>query len=241
MMKRFFSLFYLCILWAISLSAQPSADVCTKYNTLNRQIRDQSLNKAEEKKQFINLLQPLEQYYLQKTGKSIKIEKWCFPIAGYNASASGGKNGNGYIASGYDFYAGNKHGGHPAHDIFIRDTNQDGIDDKTGKEVNVLSASEGIIIATETNWQPGSDQKGGNYIWIYNPAQRRFFYYAHNNKVLVKPGDAVSAGTPIATVGRTGVNAYKKRSPTHLHFMVLKLDGENYPRPENTYDLLKSN
>ena len=61
-----------------------------------------------------------------------------FPIAGYNALNIGGENGNGYIASGYDYFDGNKHGGHPAQDIFIHDSNQDCKDDLTQKPVCVL-------------------------------------------------------------------------------------------------------
>jgi hypothetical protein len=70
----------------------------------------------------------------------------------------------------------------------------------------------------------------GYYIWIYAPEENALFYYAHNNEVLVNVGQIVNAGDTIATVGRTGLNAFKKRSPTHLHFMKLVLDKEFYPK-----------
>lgn len=63
-------------------------------------------------------------------------------------------------------------------------------------------------------------------------------YYAHNREIFVSPGDILRPGDRIATVGRTGLNARKKRSPTHLHLTCLKLrDGS--PKPENIYLDLK--
>jgi murein DD-endopeptidase MepM/ murein hydrolase activator NlpD len=211
------------------------------YNTLNTKIRDGEITKTEALKEMKTLMPMLTQYYTSHGGCWVikHQELLHFPLKGYDIKAIGGKNGSGYIAAGYDFFTGNKHGGHPAHDIFIRDANQDGLDDKTGKEVQVLSACEGVVVATETGWQPGSAQRGGNYIWIYSPTKDVLWYYAHNNKVFVKPGDMVYAGTPIATVGRTGANAAMKRSPTHLHFMTLRFDTGCYPRPENIYQTLK--
>ena len=51
-------------------------------------------------------------------------------------------------------------------------------------------------------------------------------------------GQIINAGDMIATVGSTGLNAFKKRSPTHLHFMKLTLDESFYPKPVNTYQAL---
>lgn len=221
-------------------SAMAATDTCMAYNKLNNKIRDGAISKADALKEMNALMPLLATYYTNRGGQSaIKhLSLWHFPVKGYDSKAIGGKNGNGYLTSGYDFFTGNKHGGHPAHDIFIRDTNQDGLDDKTGKEVQVLSVFDGLVVATETAWKTGSAQRGGNYIWIYDLAQNLLVYYAHNNKVLVRPGDMVKAGMPIATVGRTGTNAAKKRSPTHLHFMTLRLYN-GYPEPENYYEMLK--
>ena len=52
-------------------------------------------------------------------------------------------------------------------------------------------------------------------------------------------GDIVKSGDIIATVGRTGLNAYKKRSPTHLHMMQLSLAKDGLPKAVDFYkDLL---
>jgi len=100
------------------------------------------------------------------------------------------------------------------------------------------STEAGVVVAMETSWDTSSIQRGGKYIWIYEPTTNCLFYYAHNSSVLVQVGDIVKPGNVIATVGRTGLNAHKKRSPTHLHFMELQLDKSFYPKPVNCYDRL---
>lgn len=214
-------------------------DVCTDYNALNTQIRDGLISKKEALKRIQELMPLIRKYYYDHGGRDFQRSACTFPLQNYDRKAIGGTNGEGYIASGYDFFDGNKHGGHPAHDIFINDKNQDCLDDKSKKPVNVLSMTEGIVIAAATNWDTSSNLRGGKYIYIYQPSTNSFFYYAHNSEILVQLCDIVKPGQVIAKVGRSGLNAYKKRSPTHLHFMQLKLDSQGYPRPFNSYkDLL---
>lgn len=182
--------------------------------------------------------------YLEDLTKKKKIKKysdkdWVFPVKGYTASAIGGYNGSGYITSGFDFFEINS-GGHPAHDIFISDANQDAIDDNTGKPVEILSMSGGMVVETRTNWTTDMmDIRGGNIVYIYDNFTNGLFYYAHLKDVHVKVGDLVKPGTSLGTMGRTGKNAYPSRSPTHLHLMYVRsFDGDL--RPENIYnDLIK--
>jgi murein DD-endopeptidase MepM/ murein hydrolase activator NlpD len=163
-----------------------------------------------------------------------KEDPLSFPLKGYNATSIGGRRGSGYRPQGYDFFDGGRHKGHPGHDIFIRDGNQDGIDDATGEPVRVVSSSSGIVVSANIGWAPSSPIRGGNYVWIYEPLTSRYFYYAHLNEIFVRVGKIVSRGEPLGTVGRSGVNAYPKRSPTHLHFTVHQ-SGDGYPRPINPY------
>ena len=59
-------------------------------------------------------------------------------------------------------------------------------------------------------------------------------------EVKAREGDIVEAGQAIGTLGRTGKNAYPKRSPTHLHFSCLSFDNGKMT-PYNTYtDLLRA-
>ncbi len=85
-----------------------------------------------------------------------------------------------------------------------------------------------------------SNLRGGKYIWILDVANDALVYYGHLDDIFVKPGMIVKAGDGIGVAGRTGLNAYKKRSPTHLHISYLKIiDG--FPKPINIYEeLLKS-
>jgi murein DD-endopeptidase MepM/ murein hydrolase activator NlpD len=214
------------------------ADTCIDFNSLNNKIRDGNISKPEALKQIQNLLPQIKNYFYKHGGQDIEKTYWIFPVQGYNSKTIGGTEGSGYNAEGYDYFNGNKHGGHPAHDIFINDKNQDCIDDISKKPINVLSMTAGIVLATETLWDTTSNLRGGKYIWIYESNSKSFFYYAHNSKVLVKPLDIVNPGDTIATVGRTGLNAFKKRSPTHLHIMQLKLDSNYFPKPVNCYKYL---
>lgn len=213
----------------------PAQDVCIEFNSLYTKIRDGLIPQKEALKRIQELMPLIKKYYYEHGGRDSQKAAWTFPLQNYGLKAVGGTNGDGYITSGYNFFDGNKHGGHPAHDIFINDRNQDCLDDKTQKPVNVLSMTDGIVIASATQWDTTNNLRGGKYIYIYQPSTNSLFYYAHNSEVLVQLCDIVKPGQVIAKVGRSGLNAYKKRSPTHLHFMQLKLDSLGYPRPFNPY------
>lgn len=177
-----------------------------------------------------------------KANKIVKYSdyEWVFPVRGYTPGAIGGTRGSGYISSGFDFFEQNS-GGHPAHDIFINDGDQDCLDDATGEPVEILSMSGGIVVETRKTWEPSmTDIKGGNIVYVYDNYSNGFFYYAHLKDVFVNVGDFVKPGTKLGTMGRTGKNAYPSRSPTHLHIMYVRsFDGDI--RPENIYnDLLNA-
>ena len=227
---------FIFVLFHSSASIQSQMDPASEWNLLYLKIRDGDISKEKAQEKLKELEVSLKDFYLKTTNRK-QDDRLCFPLKGYGPSAIGGKGGSGYQAQGYDFFDGNRHKGHPAHDIFIRDTNQDGLDDITMKPVEVISASSGIVVSVNLNWEPSSPIRGGNYIWIFEPVKSRYYYYAHLNVILVKVGQVVSKGERIGTVGRTGVNAYPKRSPTHLHFTVHQsIDG--YPKPMNPYSEL---
>jgi peptidoglycan LD-endopeptidase LytH len=164
--------------------------------------------------------------------------RFVFPIRGYGPTAIGGTHGEGYLDRGFDLFDYKVRGSHPAQDIFIADRNQDCLDDRTGRPVDVLAMRPGLVLAIETDWKPGSEYRGGNWIWVYDPALNGLFYYAHNRVVKVSPGQWVQSGDKISEMGRTGFNAYKSRSPTHLHLMYLQLRANGMPLPNNTYGWL---
>lgn len=225
------------ILFGLNLQAQNLAELCKQFNDLNTLVLHQKIRKEAALRVMERIMSGL---YVSKEIKSGQ-PGFVFPLKGYTSMAIGGKSGEGFISKGYNYFDGNKHKAHPAHDIFIRDKNQDCLDDKTGKPVDVLAVSSGVVVACEKNWKPGSELRGGNYIWIFNMSTKTLYYYAHNGVVKVNTGDQVRAAQVIATVGRTGLNASKKRSPTHLHFMALQFGKTYMPSPFNTYpQLLKA-
>ena len=215
-----------------SLSS-PRSRPCVAFNELDKKIRDGRISRSAARTELAGLLPALKDYYYEAGGRNFGHTEWVFPVEGYTARAIGGK-GRGYKAKGYDYFDGNRHKAHPSHDIFIRDRNRDQLDDTTRKPVKVLSMTGGVVVATEPSWQPDSGLRGGKYIWIYDPADNALIYYAHNRELLVSPGDIVKPGDPIAVIGRTGLNAAKPRSPTHLHITYLKVK-DGYPVPVDIY------
>lgn len=214
-------------------------DPATEWHLLYLKIRDSQILREDALEKLKSLEPLLKDYYIKSWDRKSE-DRFSFPLKGYGPGAIGGRRGSGYQPEGYDFFDGNRHKGHPGHDIFIRDKNQDGIDDVSGKPVEVVSISSGMVVSINLNWDPSSPIRGGKYIWIYEPIKSRYYYYAHLNEIFVSVGQIVSRGDSVGTVGRTGVKAYPKRSPTHLHFQVLQsVDG--YPKPINPYlELVKS-
>lgn len=221
---------------------------CQQFQTLYVQIREQSVSPDTARAEFSSIMRGLQERFrstatvpydslqldsLQRTGNYFN-----FPLRGYSPRSIGGTHGEGYHAKGFDLFDYNVRGSHPAQDIFIYDRNQDNLDDNTKSPVDVLAMSSGVVLAIETAWQPGSEYRGGNWIWVYDPSLNGLFYYAHNNVVNVTPGQWVQAGQKLGEIGRSGYNAYKARSGTHLHLMYLKIGPDGLPQPRNTYDWL---
>jgi murein DD-endopeptidase MepM/ murein hydrolase activator NlpD len=220
-----------------AVSDQTAENPCIQFDKLNTLVRDGLIEREAARLKIKELLPKIQEYFYANGGKDSAQNAWLFPIEGYGAKSIGGKNGNGYIPKGYDYFGGNKHGGHPAHDIFITDKNQDERDDATAKPVNVLSVRNGVVVASVNEWAVGSELRGGKYVYVYDPALNSLIYYAHNKEVFVKPGDIVTAGKVLATIGRSGKSANEARSPTHLHIMWLVF-ADGYPKPNDLYPAL---
>jgi hypothetical protein len=219
----------------VAASALQPADPSAAFDTLYSRIRDQQIDRASALAQVGTLLPRIRDDYYGRGGVDTPPDAERFPLEGYGPESIGGRNGSGYQPSGYDWFLGRNSAGHPGHDLFIHDRDHDSLDDVTGKPVRVLSMTAGVVVAYSPDWSPASGLRGGRYVYVYSPAQRGIFYYAHNASILVKPGDIVAAGQAIATVGRTGRNAAMPRSPTHLHVMFLAVGDDGYPRPRDIY------
>ncbi|QJD79204.1 M23 family metallopeptidase [Spirosoma rhododendri] len=223
---------------------------CQRFQTLYTQIREQSILPDSARSEFSQIMLGLKHRFvadalvrtdsLQRDSLRRTGRYFAFPIRGYSPRSIGGTHGEGYRGKGFDLFDYNVRGSHPAQDIFIADRNQDCVDDQTGRPADVLAMTSGVVLAIETAWTPGSEYRGGNWIWVYDPVLNGLFYYAHNRLVDVLPGQWVGAGQKISEMGRSGFNAYKARSPTHLHLMYLQIQPNGLPEPEDTYKWLLS-
>lgn len=196
------------------------SDVLSEWDKFEKEVRDQKLKKSDAVTKFPAIFTKL------KNEASIFAmsydEKWIMPVSG---ATSKDYSKDSYRPNGYNFFDGNSHGGHAAYDIFVLDRNYDSRHDKTGKPFSVVAPADLLVISVNTGWSSSSVLRGGNYIWAFNSKSDLFFYFAHLDTIKVSRGDFVKRGSLIATLGRTGKNAFPKRSPTHLHLTVLKSDG----------------
>jgi hypothetical protein len=206
------------------------ADPIAQWGAFEVKVRDQTIAKPDAKIEFIKTFDSL--IATCRSDSFARAEKWVFPVSGCSAKDMGRggfqpdiRYGSSPV-KGYDFYDGNRHGGHPAYDVFIRDTNQDCLDDRTKRPVSVVATVDLLILSVNSGWQPGSEIRGGNYIWALYPPENLLLYFAHLNAITIAPGRRCRAGDTLATLGRTGKNAAPKRSPTHLHFMALEAEDD---------------
>jgi peptidoglycan LD-endopeptidase LytH len=237
------------LLWLGTLAGAPAAaqsavpqevlgQYCRQFQDLYDGISMEILTPDSASRAFQQVMVGLRQTLSNKDSCGRSGPDFVYPLRGQLPRYTIGARGRGYRANGFDLFNSEVRGSHPAHDLFIRDGDQDNLDDRLGQPVDVLAFTSGLVLAVETEWGPTSDRRGGNYIWIYDPCREGLFYYAHNKCVTVAPGQWVRAGEKIAEVGRTGHNAFRERSPTHLHLMFLRITPEGLPRPENTYTWL---
>jgi hypothetical protein len=150
-----------------ALAAPPAANPCLEFDALYARIRDQTIDRAPALARVRELLPQIRAFYYAHGGKDSPAGAGRFPLRGYGPESTGGKNGSGYQPDGYDWFDGYRSKGHPGHDLFIHDRDRDELDDRTGKPVDVVSISDGVIVAYSPDWNPGSGLRGGRYLYIY--------------------------------------------------------------------------
>ncbi|MCH5186475.1 MAG: peptidoglycan DD-metalloendopeptidase family protein [Oscillospiraceae bacterium] len=103
--------------------------------------------------------------------------------------------------------------GYRPHPISGDEKLHSGIDIGVGENNNVLASKAGTVVTA--GWNNGY----GYYVTI-NHGNGTATLYAHNNSLLVEPGDKVSKGQVIAKSGSTG-----NSTGPHIHFEII-IDGE---------------
>ena len=211
-----------------------TADPLADWNTLEKGVRDGRITETNARPKVTPVLKALAEKYPLAPAR-----KWAFPIRKGSIRWIGGKHGEGFRPRSprpaYSWYHGNRHGGHPAHDVFIaRDKNRDCKRDDTGQEYIATSMQRAVVISINVKFKPG-EPRGGMYVWLYQPKLDLLIYYAHLNRVDVKPGDILEPGDPLGTVGNTGFGPKNAHKPCHIHLMALKA-GDGVMKP---YDYFK--
>ncbi len=95
-----------------------------------------------------------------------------------------------------------------------------GLDIRGGRGQEIVAAADGVVMFS------GDSHSGYGRMVVVDHGGGLTTLYAHGLKLLVKKGDAVTRGRPIALVGRSG-NA----TTEHCHFEVRKDDGPVDPLP----------
>ncbi|MGR3810667.1 M23 family metallopeptidase [Jiulongibacter sp. NS-SX5] len=200
-------------------------------------IREEKIDSQTAELEFKRIINELHSIYMPAEYDSLAMNL-VFPLRTKNYKSVGGR-GRGFYARHFNLFDHSVAKSHPAHDIFIYDVNRDCKDDNTDEYVDVVSVNDGVVIATETEWTEEMGYKGGNYVWVLDFKSGGLWYYAHQRVVYVKEGQIVEQGDKIGEVGRSGFNAERNRSDTHLHLMFLKIDKAGNPTPVNHYPWLK--
>ncbi len=227
-------LFFLTLFFSFGNSFSQTANqdnICGKWNQLDSKITNQTID-IDQAVDLMKEYDPLIKiYFRQQKGLNIKRTDWVFPLQNFT-SVYFRDNGKDYREDEYDYFQGSNSSGHPAHDIMILDNNKDLLDDSTLKPVDVVSMSSGVVVSTDTTWEPGSKLRGGRYVKIFDVTNDGLFYYSHLSSVSVKPGDVIKPGDKVGEVGRTGRKAILRGGKTHVHVSFLKFD-DAYPVPED--------
>lgn len=215
----------------------PACPPVDGWQQFERRVKEDALTVEEGRAEIACWSRQLAMHYpAEKFGGAVH-----FPVEGYGPRQIGGRRGEAYQAKSYEFVGERRRRGHPAQDIFVHDGNQDDLDDRTGRPVNIVALADGIVLSAFCDWTPetatATNGRGGNYVWIYHPGLKLFAYYAHLKDVYVNVGDRLAGGARFATLGRTGTRAYAERSPTHLHLMLLRAADMT---PINPYLLLRN-
>ncbi len=192
------------------------AQAASLWQCTERGVRDHQLSRARARRAFLRAFEALGRL----SPRQGPLGRWAFPLPGYGPSDFSPLS---YRPRGFDYYLGTGKGApHPAVDIFVDDRRERQVDDRTGGPIPVVAAFGGVVVSAEQGWEHHDRWHGGVYAYVMRPQSGWIAYYAHLERLDVVLGQVVRGGQLIGYLGRTGVNADKRRSPTHLHLMWMR-------------------
>jgi hypothetical protein len=220
-------LYLLLLINITSLLSQTDNNPISRWDRTDKLIWDNKID-TDAAVDSIAIFVPLAVQYCKTVDMPFTERKdWVFPMSGYT-STSYRSDGKDYKDEKFDYFQGGNSHGHPAHDIFILDSDSNIVEDATGKKVDATAMVSGVIINIKNDWVPPDMGRGGNFVKLFDPVSKAIFYYSHLDSVAVTPGQIVRAGEKIGVVGRTGRKAF--RGKTHLHIAYYKIVN-GHPRP----------
>jgi murein DD-endopeptidase MepM/ murein hydrolase activator NlpD len=152
--------------------------------------------------------------------------QWMFPLAGHDARCFG----ESYEPEHYRFLDGPKAQGYPYLRLYLRDRDRDGKDDRTQQPAPVVSATSGVVVASEKFWKEEDPCPWGDYVMVFDQQLKLFFLYGDLGRLRVGPGQLVEKGEVLGWLGRSGKDIAAKHLGTQLRFQVHSFDdGLFYP------------
>jgi murein DD-endopeptidase MepM/ murein hydrolase activator NlpD len=194
---------------------EPQLEAVRLWGELEHKVRDGAVTAKEARAEFRRLwpLVRLDEVPAPRPGRW----QWVFPVPGSGFRDTAKKS---YRGAGYSYYDGPQRRAHPAIDIFVRDRDHDGLDDRNKKPIAVVSCMDGVVVSTQPFWKPEDSNPDGVYACILDQEDGRFFIYARLSKLKVSVGQLVQKGQVIGWVGRSGRDVVKTNMRTHLHLQV---------------------
>ena len=221
------------LLWLAAPAAQaatryvqePQLEGCRQWEQVEQALLDGKLEGKEARKSFKELWHQVTIDDLPSPKEG--LWQWDFPVPGYGEDSFSAQI---YSSDKFKFLDGPKFQGHPGVNIYIRDRERKGLDERNGKPAPVVSCTDGVVVSARKFWAETDPNPLGVYVVVLSQEEKRFFYYCNLSKLKVGLGQLVDKGQVLGWVGRTGHDTVKKNLGTHLRFHVLSFDdGLFYP------------
>ncbi len=193
-------------------------DACQAFDTTLGGLEDGSLDGRTARARFLALW-PV----LRKAGPVLGRGRrwaWMFPLPGYDA----GCFGLSYDPDGYRFLDGPRARGYAGLRLYIRDGGRRGLEDRTGRPEPVVSATDGVVVASHP-YRRGDGGPWGGYCMVYDRRGGLFFLYGDLANLRVSPGQLVLQGEVLGWLGRTDPEVRAHDLGTQLRFEVHTFDG----------------